>query len=215
MKLVLEHIRKSHGGRPVLRDCSHVFDAGGVHVLMGPNGCGKSTLLRICALLDAPDEGCLHFSDNSAPLAQDLFLRRRLTLLLPRIGVFNASVFSNVAYGLSIRGFEQPVLARKVEESLAFVGLEHLAEQNALTLSSGETQRMGLARSLAIEPEMLFLDEPTASVDEENALLIESVIGGLRRNGKTSVIMTTHDRDQAMRLADDLLVLAGGELLKA
>jgi len=212
VNLHIEHIRKSYGGREVLKDCSFTFPDGGVSALMGSNGCGKSTLLRICALLEPPDSGRLQFMDGNTPMPFDISLQRRMTLVLPRTGVFNASVFHNVAYGLRIRGLQRGALEARVQSALSFVGLDRKVRQHARTLSSGETQRMGIARAIAIDPEILFLDEPTASVDEENTAIIESIIGRLKKDGRTTVIMTTHDRDQAERLADRQLVLTGGVL---
>lgn len=212
MKLLISHIRKDYDGKPVLKDCSYSFSDPGVYVLMGPNGCGKSTLLRISSLLERPDGGDLLFQDNGAPLVQDIALRRRMTLVLPRTGVFNTTVFNNVVYGLSIRNIQKLTINDTVQKALAFVGLEHKAKQNARTLSSGETQRLGIARALAIGPVILFLDEPTASVDEENTAIIEAIIANLKKDGRTMVIMTTHDRDQAERLADRLLIIERGSL---
>ena len=212
MRLTIEHVRKGYDGRTVLRDCTYAFGGSAVFVLMGPNGCGKSTLLRICSLIERPDGGELFYSDNGEPLALDMQLRRRMTLVLPRTGVFNTTVFNNAAYGLKVRGSDKATAAERVREVLAFVGLDHKLKQNALTLSSGETQRLGIARALAIGPEILFLDEPTASVDEQNTAIIETIIGSLKRDGRTMVIMTTHDRDQAERLADKLLIMKDGAL---
>jgi tungstate transport system ATP-binding protein len=212
VKLLITHIRKDYDGRAVLKDCSYAFGDSGAYVLMGPNGCGKSTLLRICSLLEQPDGGDILFQDNGAPLVQDIALRRRMTLVLPRTGVFNTSVFRNVAYGLKVRGVPAARIEEQVAKTLNFVGLEQKKKQNARTLSSGETQRLGLARALAIDPEILFLDEPTASVDEENTAIIESIIGNLKKDGRTLVIMTTHDRDQAERLADRVLIIERGSL---
>lgn len=212
MNLLIGHIRKGYAGRTVLQDCSCSFDAGKVYALMGPNGCGKSTLLRICSLLEPADAGELVYRDNGSPLVQDIGLRRRMTLVLPRTGVFNTTVFNNAAYGLRVRGTGGPVLAEKVQNTLAFVGLEHKSRQHALTLSTGETQRLGLARALAIDPEILFLDEPTASVDQENTAIIEDAIKKLKMSGRSLVIMTTHDREQAERMADELIVLQNGSL---
>lgn len=212
MKLLVDHIRKDYNGRPVLKDCSYEFDNTGVYALMGANGCGKSTLLRICALLEDPTGGELVFHDNGAPLVRDMALRRRMTLVLPRTGVFNTTAFNNAAYGLRVRGLTGSRVHEAVHRALEFVGLTHKAGQNALTLSSGETQRLGIARALAIEAEILFLDEPTASVDEENTGIIEGIIGRLKRAGRTTIIMTTHDRDQAERVADHLLYLKDGVL---
>jgi len=212
MKLVITHIRKDYNGKPVLKDCSYAFNGSGIYVLMGPNGCGKSTLLRICSLLEQPDGGDLLFQENGAPLIKDLAVRRRITLVLPRTGVFNTTAFNNAAYGLKVRGMGGNLLKKEVDRALDFVGLGHKSGQNALTLSSGETQRLGLARALAIGPEILFLDEPTASVDEENTAIIESIIGDLKKDGRTMVVMTTHDTDQAERLADTLLLMREGRI---
>jgi len=210
MNLLVTHIRKDYEGRAVLKDCSYAFNGRGTYVLMGPNGCGKSTFLRICSLLEQPDAGELLFTDGEKPLIQDIALRRRITLVLPRTGVFNTTVFNNVAYGLKVRGMDNHRVNDEVKQALDVVGLEHMEKQMARTLSSGETQRLGLARALAVEPEILFLDEPTASVDEENTAIIESIIADLQKEGRTMVIMTTHDRDQADRLAETLLVMTGG-----
>lgn len=131
-------------------------------------------------------------------------------MVLARTGVFNTTVFKNVAYGLKIRGAGRDEIDEKVNQALAFVGMENKAGQRALTLSSGETQRLGIARALVTGPEILFLDEPTASVDEENSGIIESIIRTMKEGGRTTVIMTTHDRDQAERLADVLLLMKDG-----
>jgi len=212
MKLLASHIRKVYDEKPVLVDCSCEFADRNITVLMGRNGCGKSTFLRICALLEHADGGTVTYADADSVLPPDLALRRRITLVLPRIGVFNTTVSGNVAYGLMIRGVSRREIPRRVHNALAFVALEHKTEQRALTLSSGETQRLGIARALAIEPEILFLDEPTASVDEENTGIIESIILKMKEEMRTTVIMTTHDRDQAERVADELLYLKNGRL---
>jgi tungstate transport system ATP-binding protein len=212
VKLIISHIKKEYGGKAVLSDCSAVFEGRGTYVLMGRNGCGKSTLLRICALIEKPDNGEIAFFSDAAPLSHDLALRRRITLALARTGVFNTTVFKNVAYGLKIRGVPPSEIKQKVTKTLAFVGLDHKKNQRALTLSSGETQRLGIARALVIEPEILFLDEPTASVDQENTEIIESIIRAMKKDGRTTVIMTTHDREQAERLADRVLTMEHGRL---
>ncbi len=212
MKMIASHIKKEYSGKAVLRDCSAAFSDSGTYVLMGPNGCGKSTFLRICALLEEPDSGKLLFSAGATELSHDLALKRSITLVLPRTGVFNTTVFRNVAYGLRIRGVRHEEIEQRVNDALSFVGLTHTRSQHALTLSSGETQRLGIARALAIEPEILFLDEPTASVDEENSEIIESIIGTMKQDGRTTVIMTTHDREQAERLADVLMFIKNGRI---
>lgn len=212
MKLIAAHIARAYAGRTILADCSYEFTQQGTYVLMGPNGSGKSTFLRICALLEQADSGGIFYRENGTPLIQDIALKRRITLVLPRTGVFNTTVSRNVAYGLRIRGVRHDVIRQKVGEALDFVGLAHKKDQHARTLSSGETQRLGMARALVLEPEVLFLDEPTASIDQENTVIIESIIQKMKKDNQSLVIMTTHDPDQANRLADRLLIIRDGRL---
>ena len=212
LRLAASHISKGYNGTPVLRDCSFSFDRSGIYALMGPNGCGKSTFLRICALLEEPDAGEISYLSEGHPEKKDIHLRRRLTLVLPRVGVFNTSVFRNVAYGLTIRGIKGKEGEGRVIKALEFVGLDQKSDQNAFTLSSGETQRLGIARAMVIEPEILFLDEPTASVDRKNTGIIEDIILRMKKGGRSTVIITTHDRAQAEKLADFLLVMKEGKI---
>jgi tungstate transport system ATP-binding protein len=212
LNLEIAGLTKSYNGQPVLRDCSCSFAAGRTVALVGPNGSGKSTFLRIAALLEAPDSGEVRYKDQGAVLPHDLALRRRLTLLLPRIGVFNTSVFQNVAYGLKIRGARGPALEDRVNEVLAQVGLAHKARQHGLDLSSGETKRLGIARALIIEPEVFFLDEPTANLDPENSDIIEQIILGMKTAQKSTIIVVTHDHAQARRLGHQPLVMDHGAI---
>lgn len=213
LNLTISSVQKKYGGKIALQDCSAVFKQGGVYALMGHNGSGKSTLLRVSALLEPVDEGEIIYASEGTVLPRDLSLRRRITLVMARVGVFNATVFKNAAYGLSVRGMRKEELVKSVDAALDAVGLMQKKKQNALTLSSGETQRLGLARAIAIEPEILFLDEPTASIDEENTNIVEGIILSLKKAGRTTVIMATHDRDQAERLADRVALMRNGRIV--
>jgi tungstate transport system ATP-binding protein len=214
MGLTLEVVKiaKSYNGQAILRECSFAFDPGRTYALQGANGSGKSTLLRIAALLEPPDAGAVRYRDHDVELPHDLNLRRRLTLLLPRIGVFNTSVFHNVAYGLKIRGRSRQEVQDRVNEVLETVGLLHKGRQNGLGLSSGETKRLGIARALVIEPEVFFLDEPTANLDPKNAEIIEQIIFSMKTAGKSTIIVVTHDPAQARRLGDQPLVMENGRI---
>lgn len=213
LALNILNIRKNYNGDDVLRDCSFSFDRNGVYVLTGANGSGKSTLLRICALLERPDSGEVKYSSDGIAVENDVTLRRKITLLLPKIGVFNSTVFKNVAYGLKIRGVERSGAHKRIGKALEAVRLTHKGDQNALTLSSGETQRLGIARAMVIEPEIFFLDEPTAFVDHDSKGIIEEIILTMKKSSKSIVVVTTHDRPQAERLADRMLVMDEGKIL--
>jgi len=212
LELVASDIVKKYEIGHVLDECSFSFRESGLYVLTGPNGSGKSTFLRICALLEEPDRGDVRFYRNGILLEKDISLRRSITLLLPKIGVFNTTVFKNVAYGLKIRGLQRDEIGERVAQALDFVGLAGKTYQKAPPLSSGETQRLGIARALAIEPEIFFLDEPTASIDHKNTGIVEDILLKLKKAEKTIVIMTTHDMAQAERLADRLLVMQDGRI---
>ena len=122
LNLEVARIVKSYNGQAVLQECSFGFDHGRTYALLGQNGSGKSTFLRIAALLEPPDAGEVRYWDNGVALPHDLGLRRRITLLLPRIGVFNTSVFHNVAYGLKIRGRSSQEVEDRVNEVLGTRG---------------------------------------------------------------------------------------------
>lgn len=212
LELIITNIFKRYDREPVLKDCSFSFNKSGTYVLTGPNGSGKSTFLRICSLLEEPDRGEVNFYSEGVLVKKDIELKRRITLLLPKIGVFNTTVFKNIAYGLKIRGLMGHIIEERVKKALDFVGLIRKKNQKALTLSSGETQRLGIARALVIEPEIIFLDEPTASVDQKNTEIIEDIILKMKSDGKSTVVITTHDISQAERLADKLLILQNGKI---
>jgi tungstate transport system ATP-binding protein len=211
IKLSVSRIVKSYGKKKVLEGCTVAFGTG-VTAVMGPNGCGKSTLLRICALLERPTSGDLKYYYASKGVPHDLKLMRKISLVLPRTGIFNTTVWKNASYGLGVRGTGRREKKARTKEILNTVGLYERRKQNALSLSNGEAQRLVLARAMVLEPEVLFLDEPTASLDEENAAIVEGIILGMKKPGGPTVIIATHDRAQAERLADRTLVIRQGKL---
>jgi tungstate transport system ATP-binding protein len=213
LTLVVSNINKSYARLPVLKKCSFSFDKRGIYVLIGPNGSGKSTFFRICSLLEYPDSGVVNYFSGDSNIKKDINLRRRISLVLPKIGVFNRTVFKNVSYGLKIRGINKNEIRKRTGEALELVGLAHKKNTNALALSSGETQRLGIARAMAIEPEILFLDEPTASLDPHSTAIIEETIQKIREEKRITIIMITHNVFQAQRLADSVLFMYEGMIV--
>ncbi len=212
LSLEISQVSRTYNGNPVLQDCSYSFASGQTYALLGPNGTGKSTLFRILALLEKPDTGRVTYVDGGQIIHDDIKLRRRITLVLPRIGVFNTTVFKNVAYGLKLRGVGKAEIKERVNHSLDLVGLVQKMSQRAISLSSGETKRLGMARAMVIDPEVIFLDEPTANIDPANTEIIEEIIRKMKRDRKTTIIMITHDPAQAERLSDHTLFLQRGRI---
>ncbi len=214
LTLVASNIYKYYGQTQVLSGCSLSIKKNGVYIITGPNGSGKSTLLRILALLEDPDYGEItYLKEDNEPHQKDIGLRRKITLVLADVGIFDTTVFENVAYGLKIRGLTKSEIRLKVESALDFVGLLHKRRQAAKTLSSGEAKRMGIARAIAIEPEILFLDEPTAFVDLENTKVIQEIILNLKEKYGCSIVIATHDQSFAKDAGDMVFRLEHGRLI--
>jgi putative ABC transport system ATP-binding protein len=191
----------------VLRGLDLTIEAGATAVL-GPSGSGKSTLLRLLDRLADPDEGTVRFRGDDVRSLEPLELRRRAVLVPQLPAPVPGSVADNVRYGPGLMG-------REVEPAryLAPAGLDaSFAERDAARLSVGERQRVMLARALALEPEVLLLDEPTAALDEEAKSGVERALAGLRGRSGLSVVLVTHERAQAERLAERVVQLHAGEL---
>lgn len=208
---------KSFGDRVVLRMEHLAVSAGKITGIMGPSGAGKSTLLRMLCLLDNPTGGALRIFGRPVPVdpAGKLALSRRMTIVFQRPVLFDTSVFENIAFGLRARRLAPGEVSRRVDDSLKKIGMTAQARQRARTLSGGEAQRVALARAMVLEPEVLFLDEPTSNLDPANVELLEELLGELNREHGTTVVMVTHNLFQAHRLADELLFLCQGELVEA
>lgn len=180
--------------------------ASGVAVVMGPNGAGKSLLLRLLHGLLAPTAGDIRWNG----LLLDESVRKRQALVFQRPVLLRRSVLANMEFVLRLRPAEPATRAR---ELLAHVGLGDRMQQPARRLSGGEQQRLAMARALALRPEVLFMDEPTASLDPASAAAIEAIVADARRDG-TRIILVTHDPGQARRLADEVVFLHRGRLME-
>ena len=175
-------------------------------VVMGPNGSGKSLLLRLLHGLIEPTAGLVLWGGQ--PL--DEAVRRRQTLVFQRPVLLRRSVAANIRFALKLRGTDS---SERVEAALEEVGLADRARQSARLLSGGEQQRLALARALALDPQVLFLDEPTANLDPFATAAIESIVARTHERG-TKVVMVTHDIGQARRLADDVVFLNHGRVVE-
>ncbi|MQY81071.1 MAG: ATP-binding cassette domain-containing protein [Dehalococcoidia bacterium] len=205
-----------YGERDILKNVNLRIDRGEVFALIGPTGAGKTTLLRLIDLIDEPASGKIFFDgvDAAAPAAVRLGMRRCMAFVLQKPVVFNVSVHDNIACALRWRGVRGSKLKEKVNHITDVVGLSDYGNRNARQLSGGEVQRVAIARAMAIEPEVLLLDEPMANLDPLSAARIEELISSIIRRYATTIIMATHDLSQGQRLADRMAVMMGGELLQ-
>lgn len=213
---VIETINLGHSynGRDVLKDVGLKIDHGDVLALIGPTGAGKTTLLRLLDLLEDPSSGTIYFDgvDVTKSKRYRLEARRRMAFVQQKPIVFTMSVYDNVACGLRLRHEKDDAIKRKVDNALELVGMAEYCDRNARLLSGGETQRIAIARALVTEPEVLFLDEPTANLDPVSTSKVEEVLAHIIQERKTTVVMTTHDMSQGQRLAGRMGVLIKGEL---
>lgn len=190
---------------PIIDRVSIEFRAGAPSVLIGPNGAGKTTLLRLAMGLTAPSSGAIRWGGRErVPPVRRAFLFQRPVML-------RRSAAGNIRYALAAAGIPRGRRESRVAELLALVGLTDLADRPARRLSGGEQQRIALARALAREPEILFLDEPTAALDPAAAKAMEDLIAQVSARG-VKIVMSTHNLPQAKRLAGEIVLLNRGRV---
>ncbi len=210
------NLYQQYDGRQVLKNVNLSVDRAEVFTLVGPTGAGKTTLIRILDLVEAPYSGQLLF-DGIDVLSQgthQLETRRRMSYVQQRPVIFTMNVFDNVACGLKWRRMESGLIKRKTESALELVGMADYRNQHARTLSGGETQRIAIARALVTEPEVLFLDEPTANMDPNSVAKIEGILNNIIKEEKITIVMTTHNMAQAQRMSSRLGVIIDGQLMQ-
>ena len=210
----LSQVRVEHRGRAVLDVPALDVRAGEILAVIGPNGAGKSTLLRVLGLLEEPAVGEVRFHGAVARPRASLAVRRRMASVFQQPLLADATVAYNVALGLAFRGVERSRIALRVETWLGRFGIAHLGERQARTLSGGEAQRTALARALVLEPEVLLLDEPFSALDPPTREALIDDLGRILRADRTTAVLVTHERGEAMMLADRVGVLMDGRLLQ-
>jgi tungstate transport system ATP-binding protein len=208
LPLHLEDVVFAVGGRRIIDGVSITFAAGTRSIIVGANGAGKSVLLRLCHGLLRPTSGTIRWNAREIEGAA-----RRQAMVFQRPVMLRRSALANVSYALAVAGVAPNERETRAHEALQTVGLGALAGSSARILSGGEQQRLALARAWALRPEVLFLDEPTASLDPSAAHEIEKVIGAMHAGG-TKIVMVTHNLGQARRMGDEILLLHQGRLVE-
>jgi tungstate transport system ATP-binding protein len=207
LPLRTEGLGFSAGGVEILRDVAVKIEAGAPTLLIGANGAGKSVLLRLLHGLLAPSAGRIFWACPAERAA------RHQAMVFQRPVLLRRSVLANTIYPLELAGVAREARSKCAEEALALVGLADRAGDPARRLSVGQQQRLALARAAALQPELLFLDEPSASLDPAATRAVEEIVLKLAQRG-TKIVMTTHDLAQARRLAGDVVFLHRGNVLE-
>jgi len=202
-------------GRQVVDVGSLELHEGEVLALVGQNGAGKSSLLSLLALLQRPTAGTIHFDgrrvDDLVGKAR-LGARRRMACVFQQARLLDRTVLANVELGLRLRGVSRSERSRRATKAMKLLGIEGLCERPALSVSGGEARRIAIARALAIAPEVLLLDEPFAGLDSVTRRRLLKDTKGLLSGKGRSTVLVTHDREEALALADRIAVLVSGEL---
>jgi len=209
-RLQLKNIEKSYGLIKALGNINLEIVGGKTTALLGTNGAGKTTLLRVIAGLEEPNKGSIAFKGKNVNGKE---LRQIATLVFQKTAMFNRSVFSNLEYGLKIRGKKKDEIKEGIDRELHTIGLKNFEKRKARKTSGGEQQRIALARAFLLNPQILLLDEPTANLDPNSATMIEKAIMS-RTNGKSIVILATHNLSQAKRLASEVVHIYEGKVVE-
>ena len=205
LPLILDQVSLDAGGAKILDRLSLTITAGAPTLIVGPNGAGKTSLLRLCMGLLSPSAGAITWGrrDDAAPVRRAIVFQRPVML--------RRSAAANIAYALAQAGVARKARAARVSELLGRVGLADLSERPARRLSGGEQQRLALARALARDPEILLLDEPTASLDPAATRGVEEIVLRAAQGG-IKIVMASHDLGQVRRLARDVVFMLRGSV---
>ncbi len=209
LPLRVRGLRYAAGGSTLIDGLDLDLEAGPRSVIVGPNGAGKSLLLRLLHGLLRPGAGSISWA--GAPPGRRVRMRQAMVFQKPVL--LRRSVLANVTHALRVQGIRRGERRERAREVLDQAGLASLAGRPARVLSGGEQQRLAIARAWAVRPEVMLLDEPTASLDPAATLAVERMIAAIHAAG-TKIVMTTHDMGQARRLADEVLFLHRGRLVE-
>ena len=209
--LVAENVSKSYGATQALNPLTLSRARGELVTLLGPSGCGKTTLLRIVAGFTAPSTGRVLLGGRDVtPLPP---AKRRMGMVFQAYSLFpNLNAEDNVRFGLTVRGVSRAESEKKLGELFALIGLEEARSRYPHQLSGGQQQRIALARALAIEPQVLLLDEPLSALDAQVRLNLRDEIRRVQQRTGTTTLFVTHDQEEALAISDRVVVMQQGRV---
>lgn len=206
-------------GREILSIEKLDIKQGKRYAIVGASGSGKSTFLRVTNLLQKPTNGSMTIlgeimTEKGTSRRKVLEIQRQMVYVSQKPVMFDLSVAENVAMGLKFRGVDNATIAKEVDRCLAAVGLTGYQERSATTLSGGEAQRIALARALILRPQILLLDEPTSNLDPFNIQIIEEAVIQIHQQMKVTLLMVTHNLQQAGRVGDEIIFIHQGKMVE-
>jgi tungstate transport system ATP-binding protein len=210
----LKEVTKHYGEITALDDVSLEIREKEIFTVLGPNGSGKTTMLRIMASIVEPTSGEVFFGGERINDSNRSQARKKSTMVFQKTALFNTTVYKNVAYGLKLRKFPKKEIDERVENVLDLVKLNGYEKRLAKKLSGGEQQRVSLARALALNAELLLLDEPTANLDPKNVSIIEETISRVNHEFNTTIVMATHNLFQAETITKRAALILGGKIVQ-
>jgi len=212
--LSVEDLRISRGGVSVLNVPYFSIATEEKVAIIGPNGAGKSSFLLGLACLIDRDNGSIIFRGEAVTRSGEIAFRRRIAMVFQEPLLFDTTVLDNVAEGLRIRRINRSEARDRAKESLDLFKVGHLAGRSAHKLSGGEAQRVSLARAFAVRPELILMDEPFSSLDLPTRITLAEDLGRILHESGTAAIIATHDRIEAFRVVERLLVMECGAVIQ-
>lgn len=218
-ELRFDHVSKQFAGtpRPAVDDCHFTVNDGEFIVLLGPSGCGKTTLLKMVNRLYDPSAGTIYLDNQDIQGIEVTQLRRRIGYVIQQIGLFpHMTVAQNISVVPELLRWEKARTRARVEELLTLVDLPpaQYGHRYPSQLSGGQQQRVGVARALAGDPELILMDEPFGAVDAITRTSLQDEMLRLQRQLRKTILFVTHDVDEALRLADKIVIMRGGKLVQ-
>ena len=211
--LKVRNLKKSYGDKLIFENIDFEGKKGEFITLLGPSGCGKSTLLRCIAGLSSVDSGKIILNDKDiTKLAPQ---KRNIGMVFQNYALFpNLTVFENVAFGLKIKKMDKKELKKRVEKMLKLVELEKFVKSYPHNLSGGQAQRVALARSLVMKPDLLLLDEPLSALDAKIRKHLRVQIKTIQKELDLTTIFVTHDQEEALELSDKIILMNEGKIMQ-